>query len=188
MSTDDKPPRRLTPFAIVAAVAFLADLTTKDLAVAALDGQPPLRLAGGALYLVLLHNPGAAFSLLPGQTWLLTLITALVVLSILLFAPRLRSTGWAIGLGLVLGGAMGNLTDRLTRPPGFAQGHVVDFLSLFAPDGSVWPVFNLADAAIVSGGILLVLLALFGVDFDGRKPRRDQDPAPAPHPTVEETA
>ncbi|MGW0523402.1 signal peptidase II [Crossiella sp. NPDC003009] len=187
MSTDDKPPRRLVPFALVALAAFAADLITKDLAVAALNGQPPVRVAGGALYLVLLHNPGAAFSLFPGQTWLLTLITTLVVLAILIFAPRLRSTGWAVGIGLVLGGALGNLADRLTRPPGFAEGHVVDFLSLFAPDGSVWPVFNIADAAIVSGGVLLVLLALFGVDYDGKRPGRGADQTKA-EATVEENA
>ncbi|MCO1582255.1 signal peptidase II [Crossiella sp. SN42] len=187
MSTDDKPPRRLVPFALVALAAFAADLITKDLAVAALDGQPPVRVAGGALYLVLLHNPGAAFSLFPGQTWLLTLITTLVVLAILIFAPRLRSTGWAVGISLVLGGALGNLADRLTRPPGFAEGHVVDFLSLFAPDGSVWPVFNIADAAIVSGGVLLVLLALFGVDYDGRRAGRGADQTKA-EATVEENA
>ncbi|MBP2473654.1 signal peptidase II [Crossiella equi] len=193
MSDPHLPSRRLVPFALAAVLVFAADLVTKDLAVAHLAGQAPVRVAGGSLYLVLLHNPGAAFSLLPGQTWLLTVITAVVVLTILVFAARLRSRGWALGVGLVLGGALGNLTDRLTRPPGFGEGHVVDFLSLFAPDGSVWPVFNIADAAIVSGGVLLVLLALLGIDYDGTRTQRtaraaQTEQAPRTEATAEETA
>ena len=82
-------------------------------------------------------------------------------------ARRLRSTGWAVALGLVLGGALGNLTDRIFRAPGPLQGHVVDVVSLFAPDGSVWPVFNLADSAIVCGGVLMVILSSRGLDPDG---------------------
>ena len=84
-------------------------------------------------------------------------------------ARRLRSTGWAVALGLVLGGALGNLADRIFRAPGPLQGHVVDVVSLFAPDGSVWPVFNLADSSIVTGGVLLVLLALTGRELDGTR-------------------
>jgi signal peptidase II len=87
-------------------------------------------------------------------------------------ARRLRSAGWAVALGLVLGGALGNLMDRIFRAPGPLQGHVVDVVSLFAPDGSVWPVFNLADSAIVSGGVLLVVLALLGRDYDGTTTRQ----------------
>jgi signal peptidase II len=74
-----------------------------------------------------------------------------------------------VALGLVLGGALGNLVDRIFRAPGPLQGHVVDVVSLFAPDGSVWPVFNLADSAIVTGGVLLVLLALTGRELDGTR-------------------
>jgi signal peptidase II len=77
-----------------------------------------------------------------------------------------------VGLGLILGGAAGNLGDRLFRSPGPLRGHVVDWLSLLAPDGSVWPVFNIADSAIVVGGALLVLLAALGRDYDGRRPAR----------------
>jgi signal peptidase II len=148
-------------------MVLLLDVVTKVVAVATLEGKSPVRLLGGGLYLVLYRNPGAAFSLATGMTWLLTLIAVAVVVVILRLAPRLRSTGWALGLGLVLGGALGNLVDRFFRSPGPLQGHVVDFLSLLAPDGSVWPVFNLADSAIVSGGVLLVVLALLGRDYDG---------------------
>ena len=79
------------------------------------------------------------------------------------------STPWAIALGLVLGGAVGNLIDRVFRAPGFLQGGVVDFVSVFAPDGDVYPIFNVADSAIVCGGILGVVLALRGIEFDGTR-------------------
>ncbi|MGH3992702.1 MAG: signal peptidase II, partial [Pseudonocardiaceae bacterium] len=115
---------------------------------------------------------GAAFGMATGMTWLLTLIAVGVVVAIIRAAGRLRSRGWAVALGLVLGGALGNLTDRVFRAPGPLSGHVVDMVSLFAPDGSVWPVFNLADSAIVCGGVLLVLLAAAGREFDGSRSRR----------------
>ena len=113
---------------------------------AQLEGREPVELLGGLVYLQLLRNPGAAFSLATGYTWVLTLVAVAVVVVIVRVARRLRSTGWAVALGLVLGGALGNLVDRIFRAPGPLQGHVVDMVSLFAPDGSVWPVFNLADA------------------------------------------
>jgi len=94
-----------------------------------------------------------------------------VVVVIVRAARRLFSTGWAVALGLVLGGAVGNLVDRVFRDPGFLRGGVVDFLSLFAPDGSVWPIFNVADSAIVCGGLLGALLAFRGIEFDGGRAR-----------------
>jgi signal peptidase II len=123
------------------------------------------------------RNPGAAFSLATGYTWVLTIVAIAVVVVIARVARRLRSPGWAIALGLVLGGALGNLGDRLFRAPGPLQGHVVDMVSVFAPDGRAWPVFNVADSAIVCGGILLVLLALTGRELDGTTsdPKGDQD-------------
>lgn len=162
-------------FAVTAAAVLALDVLTKVIAVALLEGRDPVRLLGGGLYLVLYRNPGAAFSLATGLTWLLTLIAVVVVIAIVRLAPRLRSPGWAVGLGLVLGGALGNLVDRFFRSPGPLRGHVVDFLSLLAPDGSVWPVFNLADSAIVSGGVLLVLLALLGRDYDGTTTRQRRE-------------
>jgi signal peptidase II len=155
--------------AVVAALVLVADVVTKVIGVAQLEGREPVRLLGGAVYLVLVRNPGAAFSLATGYTWLLTLIAVAVVVVIIRVARRLRSTGWAVALGLVLGGALGNLADRIFRTPGPLQGHVVDTVSLFAPDGSVWPVFNLADSAIVCGGVLLVVLALLGRELDGTR-------------------
>lgn len=168
-----RPKRRVLLLAVTAAVVLAVDVVTKTIAVATLEGAEPVRLLGGALYLVLYRNPGAAFSLATGMTWLLSLIAIAVVIAIIGLATKVRSPGWAVGLGLVLGGAAGNLTDRLVRPPGPLRGHVIDFLSLFAPDGSVWPVFNLADTAIVCGGVLLVLLTLLGRDYDGGSSRED---------------
>lgn len=161
--------RRTSLLAATAIVALALDVLSKVVAVATLEGNPPMKLLGGGLYLVVYRNSGAAFSMATGLTWLLSLIALGVVVAIVRLAPRLRSSGWAFGLGLVLGGALGNLVDRLLRAPGPLRGHVVDFLSLLAPDGSVWPVFNLADSAIVCGGALLILLAATGRDFDGTR-------------------
>jgi signal peptidase II len=170
-SPDAPPSRRVGLFAATAAVVLAADVATKVAAVARLEGERPIRLLGGAMYLVLFRNSGAAFSMATGLTWLLTIIAMTVVIVIIRLAPKLRSVGWAIGLGLVLGGAAGNLADRLFRAPGPLRGHVVDFFSVFAPDGSVFPVFNVADSAIVVGGLLLMLLAVLGRDYDGSRHR-----------------
>jgi signal peptidase II len=171
--------RRTGLLAAAAGVTLVLDVLSKITVVAALEGHPPVKLLDGALYLVVFRNSGAAFSLGTGLTWVLSLIAVGVVVVIIRLASRLRSTGWAFGLGLVLGGALGNLVDRLLRAPGPLRGHVVDFLSLLAPDGSVWPVFNLADSCIVSGGVLLVLLALTGRELDGTRAVRHPSPAPA---------
>jgi signal peptidase II len=165
--------------ALIAAVVLVADILTKVIGVAELEGREPIRILGGLVYLQLLRNPGAAFSLATGYTWVLTLVAVAVVVVILRVARRLRSTGWAIALGLILGGALGNLVDRVFRAPGPLQGHVVDTVSLFAPDGRVWPVFNMADACIVSGGTLLVLLALLGRELDGTRSRGSTAQEPA---------
>ena len=166
-------PRRLLFLVFgVAVVLLVLDVVTKVAAVAGLEGRSPVRLLGGTVYLVLFRNPGAAFSLATGLTWLLALLAVVVVIAIVWIAPKLRSVGWAIGLGAVLAGTCGNLVDRLFRAPGPLQGHVVDFISLFAPDGSVWPVFNVADSSIVCGGILVVLMSVLGRDYDGTVHRK----------------
>ncbi|RZT85191.1 signal peptidase II [Pseudonocardia sediminis] len=159
----------------IAAAVLVFDVLTKIAAVATLEQRPPLELLGGAVYLVLLRNPGAAWSMATGYTWVLTIVAIVVVGVIIRIARRLASTGWAIGLGLVLGGALGNLIDRFFRSPGPLRGHVVDMVSLFAPDGSVWPVFNVADSSIVCGGILLVVMAVRGIEIDGsRAPGKEE--------------
>jgi signal peptidase II len=168
----EQPPRRVGLVAVVAVLVLALDLVTKIVAVATLEGHEPIRILGGAVYLQLIRNPGAAFSMATGATWILALAAIGVVVAIIWVAGRLRSAGWAVGLGLVLAGALGNLVDRLFRAPGPLQGHVVDFISVFEPNGSAWPVFNVADSAICVGGALIVLLSLLGRDYDGRS-RRD---------------
>lgn len=164
-------PRRLGLFAAVATVALALDIVSKVLVVANLDPDRPRRLLGGAVYLVLVRNSGAAFSVGTGATVILTAVAAVIVVVIVRVARRLRSVGWAVALGLILGGALGNLVDRLLRAPGFGRGHVVDWISLFANDGHVWPIFNLADSAIDCGAVLAGLLALTGVELTGRRAR-----------------
>ncbi|WP_332874741.1 signal peptidase II [Lentzea terrae] len=165
--TGSLPEPRTTILAILAGVVLALDVLTKVLAVAFLEGADPIKLFGGVLYLTFVRNPGAAFGMAEGMTWILALIALGVAGFILWISRNLRSQPWAIGLGLVLGGAVGNLADRLFRQPGPMRGHVVDFLSLFDPFGRVWPVFNVADMAIVCGGVTIVVLALMQHDYDG---------------------
>lgn len=150
-------------------MALALDVVSKVAVVALLSDREPVRLLAGALYLTEARNTGAAFSLGQGATLLFSLIAVAVAVVILRTARRLFSTGWAVALGLVLGGATGNLVDRIFRDPGFLRGGVVDSLSLFDPYGRVWPIFNLADVAIVCGGALGAFLALRGIEFDGTR-------------------
>ncbi|HEX3785807.1 MAG TPA: signal peptidase II [Pseudonocardiaceae bacterium] len=168
------PARRIAVFAIVAPLALAIDIISKVLVVANLEAQnkPPLKLLGGLVYFDVIRNSGAAFSTATGMTWILSLVAIAVVVALIVIAPRLRSTGWAIGLGLVLAGALGNLVDRIFRSPGPLRGHVVDFISLFWPNGEHYAVFNFADACICVGGALIVLMAILGRDYDGGISRR----------------
>jgi signal peptidase II len=151
----------------VAAGIFAADLVTKTIVVATLSDRAPVRLLGGLLTLRVLRNSGAAFSIGTSMTAVFTLIAVVVIVSILRTARRLRSLAWAVTLGLLLGGATGNLGDRLFRSPGLLRGHVVDWIEL-----PHWPVFNVADSAIVCGGILAVLIAARGIRLDGTRDHR----------------
>ena len=167
-----QPPRRVALLAIIAASVVLLDLLTKIIAVAMLTPGESPSILGGLVHFSIIRNPGAAFSMATGMTWVLALIAIAVVVVIIRMAPRLRSTPWAVALGLVLGGAIGNLIDRIFRSPGFLQGHVVDFVSVFGPNGQYFPIFNVADSAITIGGITVVVTALLGIDFDGTRTRR----------------
>ncbi len=179
-STPASPRRPRTLLLVGLAAGILAlDLVTKLVVVATLSDREPLRLLGGALYLTEARNTGAAFSFAEGATVVFSLVATVVVVVILRVARRLASTGWAVALGLVLGGAVGNLVDRVFRDPGFLRGGVVDFLSLFDPYGRVWPIFNVADSAIVCGGILGAVLAVRGIEFDGSRGRPDDRAADA---------
>lgn len=171
-AAEARRPRRLLLLFSVAAVLVAADVVTKVAAVAQLEGRPPVKVLGGLVYLDLVRNPGAAFSLATGMTWLLALLAIVVAGVIGWLAPKLRSGGWAVGLGAVLAGTLGNLADRIFREPGPLEGRVVDFVSLFAPGGHVWPVFNVADSSIVCGAALVVVMSLLGRDYDGTVHRR----------------
>lgn len=150
---------RLPLVLAVAAFVLLVDLVSKVLIVGHL-GSTPKRLLGGAVYLVQARNSGAAFSLGTGFTVILTAVAVAVTITIVRMAAKLRSARWAVALGSILGGACGNLVDRFFREPSPGRGHVVDWISLFAPDGHVWPIFNLADSGIVCGALLAVFLTL----------------------------
>ncbi len=148
----------------VAAGVLALDVLTKVLVVAQLEGQRTVELLGGRLLLRVTRNSGAAFSFAEGATVVFTAVAVTVVVIILRTARRLRSLRWALALGLLLGGASGNLVDRLLRAPGVGRGAVVDFI-----DFLVWPSFNVADSGIVVGGILAVVLSFRGVELDGSR-------------------
>ncbi|MFW3475663.1 signal peptidase II [Streptomyces microflavus] len=146
----------------VAVVAYLMDLVSKLIVVAKLEHQPPIDIIGDWLQFRALRNPGAAFGFGEAFTVIFTIIAAGVIVVVIRLARKLYSLPWAIALGLLLGGALGNLTDRIFRAPGVFEGAVVDFI---APKH--FAVFNLADSAIVCGGILIVILSFKGLDPDG---------------------
>jgi signal peptidase II len=162
-----RAPRRLRLLLSVAAVVLTLDVVTKVLAVRLLPPGQPISIIGDVVTWNLVRNSGAAFSMATGYTWLLTLIATGVVVGIVWMGRRLVSPWWAVGLGMILGGAMGNLVDRFFRAPGPLRGHVVDFFSV-----GWWPVFNVADPSVVGGAILLVVLSMFGYDFDAVGRRR----------------
>lgn len=164
--TQAPPRRRLRLLLTVAAVVLIADIVTKVLAVALLTPGVPVPIIGDTVTWTLVRNSGAAFSMATGYTWVLTLVAMGVVAGIIWMGRRLVSPWWAIGLGMILGGALGNLVDRFFRSPGPLRGHVVDFVSV-----GWWPVFNVADPAVVGGAILLVALSIFGYDFDSPERR-----------------
>jgi signal peptidase II len=170
--------RLLVILTSLAAVLYVSDVITKTVALRTLEGEPPLVVIPGVLQFRLIFNSGAAFSIGTGMTLILTLIAAGVVVAIIRAARKLGSLPWAVTLGMLLGGALGNLTDRLLRyPSGFGrstqlQGHVVDFIEVLPGNFPVigyFPIFNVADSAIVCGGILAVILAWRGYQLDGTR-------------------
>ena len=159
----------------IAAAVFAADVITKIIAVATLTPGHQVKVIGSLLTLDLVRNGGAAFSFGPGMTIVFTLIAVGVIFFIVRTSRRLYSIVWAVTLGLLLGGAAGNLSDRLLRSPGVFRGEVVDWIQL-----PHWPVFNVADSCIVCGGILAVVLAARGIRLDGsRDPRMSSGEDPA---------
>ncbi|WP_144792780.1 signal peptidase II [Kocuria palustris] len=149
---------------LTAAVVYGLDQATKAIVERTMTLGQEIPLIDGLLQWHYILNPGAAFSMGESLTWVFTAVMAIASAGILLFLPRVRSLLWALSLGLVLGGALGNLTDRLLRWPGFPNGHVVDFIHVQG-----FAVFNIADSGVVVGVILVAALILLGRDPDGSR-------------------
>ncbi len=150
---------RLYVFAL-ALLVWVLDAVSKQYALHALANGQSIQIVGNLLKLQLTANSGAAFSVGTSVTWLFTILAAVVVVGILIMAPVVTSRAWLTGLGGLMGGAAGNLTDRLTRPPSFGLGHVVDFIA--TPH---FPIFNLADSAIVCSVVLMFIVSARGIPF-----------------------
>ena len=148
----------------VALVVLLSDQVSKALVVAKMADHDPIAVLGDLLRVTYTRNPGAAFSLGGGFTIVLSAIAIGVVVLIVRVSSRLASLPWALALGGLLGGALGNLSDRIFRAPAPFRGYVVDWIQL--PN---WPIFNIADAAIVCSAVLMVVLTLRGVSLDGTR-------------------
>ncbi len=146
---------------------------------------------GEALQFVLVFNPGAAFSLGEGVTWIFTIAMSVVAAAIVyLAATRVRSRLWAVVLGLLLGGVLGNLCDRLFRDPGFAVGHVVDFILtpwmwFWTPNAAI---YNVADIFIVGGMASVALLLIIGIELDGSRVQKEKKAAGADAEAVDDSA
>lgn len=161
--------------AILAVVVLAADQFTKYLALENLPYQETVPVVGEFLQLYLTRNPGAAFSLGEGVTWVFSLVMAVAAAVIVILAvTRVRSRAWAVILGLLLGGILGNLTDRLLREPGFLVGHVIDFIHTpWMWLGFPSAIYNIADMFIVTMMISVAVLVLLGVRFDGTREKDD---------------
>ena len=149
------PARRL-PLALgVAALVVVLDQATKLWAERTLTNHAPIPILGEFLQFQLRYNPGAAFSIGEGSTWIFTIAAAIAVAVLLWIVARPQPKNWLIGLALLLGGATTHLGDRLFRAPSFAQGHVVDFINY-----NGWFIGNVADIALVGGAAWLIVQGL----------------------------
>ncbi|HWK77974.1 MULTISPECIES: signal peptidase II [unclassified Microbacterium] len=152
--------------AVLAALVLAADQFVKYLTVENLPLQEVVPVLGDFLQLYFIRNSGAAFSLGSDVTWIFTIALTVVAVIIIWKATGLNSRIWAIVLGCLLGGVLGNLTDRLLREPAFAVGHVVDMISM---PWMMPAIFNVADIFIVCGMISVALLVVLGIRFDGTR-------------------
>lgn len=168
--------RALGALLCVAALAFGADQLSKAWVVATLAEGEYNPVVGEALQFYFVRNSGAAFSLASGSTWIFSIAASAVTVFIILFAHRIRSLVWAVLFGMLLGGTLGNLTDRLFREPSFGLGHVIDFINVWGFPA----IFNVADIFIVSSMGLFIILSVRGVAIDGSRERK-------PEPLAEET-
>lgn len=169
--TRRRPLRRLAAGALVAVLAMIvlaADQFVKYLTITNLPLERPVQVLGEFLQLYYVRNAGAAFSLGSEVTWIFTIALTVVAVVIIWKTFGVQSRLWAVVLGCLLGGVLGNLTDRLFRAPGFAMGHVVDMISM---PWMMPAIFNVADIFVVTGMISVALLVVFGLRFDGTRDR-----------------
>ncbi|WP_231907688.1 signal peptidase II [Oerskovia enterophila] len=159
---------------VLAVLVILVDQATKIWAVAKLEGEPTIELLGRWLHLTFIRNEGAALGIGSGYTWILTIVVTVVVVFILRSMRKIGSRGWAVALGLLLGGALGNLIDRIFRAPGVAQGHVVDFIGY----GDLF-IGNVADIAVVGAAVMIAILSIQGIGIDGQRHSGEGEVAPA---------
>ncbi|MFJ5818715.1 signal peptidase II [Streptomyces sp. NPDC093108] len=153
---------RFVLMAAVAALLMLADLITKQIALANYSLAEPVSSLGGFLKFTLIYNSGAAFSLGEGSTWLFSTAKLVVIIGMLWISRRIRIPAWEAIFGLLVGGAAGNLVDRVFRPPSPFQGEVIDWIQF-----PHWPAFNIADMGVVCGGVLTVWMVFRGINLDG---------------------
>lgn len=166
-------PSRLAILLLIAIplVVITMDQVSKAIVISTLPEQQPVPIWPHVLILEFVRNPGAAFSLASGATWIFSILAVAVTIAIVVLARRIRSVGWAVMLGLLLGGTLGNLADRLFRPPSFGMGWVIDFINL------PWlmpAIFNVADVAITASVVVLGILILTGRHLDGSKGTRSK--------------
>lgn len=145
---------------LVALLTLVADVATKSWAVASLSDGRSREILGGLIHFHYARNPGAAFSFATGSTWIFTAVASVVSIVIIIIAGRVVSRPWAMALGLLLGGSLGNLGDRVFRSPGQLRGLVVDWIEL-----PHWPIFNIADSAIVIAAVVIAILSIRGVGY-----------------------
>jgi signal peptidase II len=154
--------------AVVALGIYLLDQGAKYLIVKNLTAGEQVNVLGTLLQFHFVQNSGAAFSIGTGMTWVFSIVATAVAVFIILYARRIRSYGWGILFGLLLGGTLGNLSDRLFRQPRFGEGHVVDFIQVFGFPA----IFNIADSAICISMALFIILTIRGVGLDGKRVAR----------------
>jgi lipoprotein signal peptidase len=157
-----------------ALVVYGIDQLSKFLIITNLTEGEVVPVLGTLLQWQFVRNPGAAFSLASGMTWIFTILAMGVITFIVWFARRIRSIAWALVFGLLLGGVLGNLTDRLLREPSFGLGHVIDFI---ATPWLIPAIYNVADMAIVSSMVLFMILTIRGVGLDGIREVKRSDAA-----------
>jgi signal peptidase II len=145
---------------LVAILTLSLDVATKNWAASTLSDRQPREIIGSILKFHYTRNSGAAFSLATGSTWIFTLVATVVALTVIVVAGKIGSRRWALALGLLLGGSLGNLGDRIFRSPGHLSGHVVDWIEL-----PHWPIFNIADSAIVIAALIITLLSARGIGY-----------------------